>query len=307
MTDLAERGSFRKMPELRDQAKGRWRSILPLLGVPTLFLDGKQRPCPICGGKDRARFDDKEGYGTWICNNCGAGDGVKLAMLVNGMGFQDVAEKVRELLPEATFAPSKPARDDERCKRNMRDIWSASTPIAGTMAEAYLRSRGLEPPYPPVLRFIPKMRATKHDAGFLPAMIAKVDDGAGQGVNLHRTFLDKGKKAYRAMMPGTLPPGCGIRLGPIGATLAVAEGIETALSVSARFGVACWSLISAHNLGKWEPPPGVGQVDIYGDNDASYTGQAYSYGLAHRLVTRPSPIVARVIIPETVGTDWADA
>lgn len=306
MTDLAQRGSFRKMPELREQAKGRWRSILPLLGVPTTFLDGKQRACPMCGGKDRARFDDKEGFGTWICNQCGAGDGVKLAMLITGMSFPDTANRVRELLPEATFVASKPARDDEKCKRDMREVWSASVPITGTLAEAYLRSRGIEPPYPAVLRFMPRMRATKHELEYLPAMIAKVDDADGHGTNIHRTFLHDGDKAYRAMMPGPLPAGCAIRLGPIAPTLGVAEGIETALSVSRRFGVPCWSLISANNLGKWEPPPEVTQANIYGDNDASYTGHSYSYSLAHRLVTKPTPIKAQVFIPETVGTDWAD-
>ncbi|NYY79755.1 hypothetical protein DMH17_06695 [Raoultella planticola] len=32
----------------------------------------------MCGGADRFRFDDKEGRGTWFCNQCGAGDGLKL-------------------------------------------------------------------------------------------------------------------------------------------------------------------------------------------------------------------------------------
>ena len=45
-------------------ASGRWHGILTALGVPQEFLTGKHGPCPICGGKDRFRFDNKNGRGT---------------------------------------------------------------------------------------------------------------------------------------------------------------------------------------------------------------------------------------------------
>jgi putative DNA primase/helicase len=44
-----------------DAARGRWREILPPLGIPLKFLNGKHQPCPACGGRDRARFDDRRG------------------------------------------------------------------------------------------------------------------------------------------------------------------------------------------------------------------------------------------------------
>lgn len=31
-------------------------------------LENKHGPCPICHGKDRYRFDDLEGKGTFYCN-----------------------------------------------------------------------------------------------------------------------------------------------------------------------------------------------------------------------------------------------
>ena len=49
---------------LGNRAEGRWRAILPRVGIPPGFLSGKHQPCPMCGGKDRARFDDKGGRGT---------------------------------------------------------------------------------------------------------------------------------------------------------------------------------------------------------------------------------------------------
>jgi putative DNA primase/helicase len=293
-------------PELRDQARGRWRSILPKLGVAAKALDGKQHPCPVCAGKDRFRFDDLEGNGTWFCNQCGAGNGMSLARAVTGLPFAEMAAKVREMLPDATFAPSKPARDDAKCKDAMREVWARSVPIAGTMAESYLRSRGLSGPWPAHLRFVDHLRATKHEARFLPAMVAKVSDKFGQGVNIHRTFLVDGRKAYRAMMPGAVPDGAAIRLTGSNPHLGIAEGIETALHAARKFGTPCWAAIDANHLEKWEPPTGVEQVSIFGDHDESYTGQAAAFVLAKRLTNRREPITSSVILPPRVGTDWAD-
>ncbi len=48
----------------------------------------------MCGGSDRFRFDDKEGRGTWFCNQCGAGDGLKLVEKVFGVSASEAAGKV---------------------------------------------------------------------------------------------------------------------------------------------------------------------------------------------------------------------
>jgi putative DNA primase/helicase len=63
---------------LKDRAKGRWRNILPSLGIPSKALTNRHGPYPMCGGKDRFRFDDKGGRGTWFCSQCGGGDGIEL-------------------------------------------------------------------------------------------------------------------------------------------------------------------------------------------------------------------------------------
>ena len=70
--------------DVRTVAAGRWRSILSTLGMDDKALSGKHCACPMCGGKDRFRFDDKDGRGTFFCSGCGAGDGVKLAMGITG-------------------------------------------------------------------------------------------------------------------------------------------------------------------------------------------------------------------------------
>jgi putative DNA primase/helicase len=298
-----------RKPELRDQAQGRWRAVLPKLGVPAAFLDGKQRPCPVCGGKDRARFDDLDGHGTWICNQCGAGDGMSLAMKVAGLPFADMAKRIRELLPDAPIERAKPPRDETRCIAAMRELWSTAMPISGTMAEAYLRSRHAWTPEiarSPELRFIPRLRATMHPAGFLPALLARVTSINGRPVNIHRTFLEDGAKAYRAMMPGSLPEGCAIRLMPATARMGVAEGIETAVHATRRFRVPVWATISAGGMERWTPPPGTDHVHIFGDCDRGFAGQASAYILARKLSNQRQAIPCNVHIPDMPGTDWAD-
>ncbi|MFQ3386388.1 DNA primase, partial [Escherichia coli] len=73
-------------------ACGHWSRILPALGVKV--IKNRHQACPVCGGSDRFRFDDKEGRGTWFCNQCGAGDGLKLVEKVFGVNPSEAAQKV---------------------------------------------------------------------------------------------------------------------------------------------------------------------------------------------------------------------
>ncbi len=74
------------------QACGHWPRILPALGVKV--IKNRHQSCPVCGGSDRFRFDDKEGRGTWFCNQCGAGDGLKLVEKVFSVSASEAAGKV---------------------------------------------------------------------------------------------------------------------------------------------------------------------------------------------------------------------
>ncbi len=81
-------------PPLKDRARGRWLGILPALGIGESFLTGKHGPCPLCGGKDRWRWDNLEGRGTWICSKCGGGDGISLVMQKSGWEFREAARQI---------------------------------------------------------------------------------------------------------------------------------------------------------------------------------------------------------------------
>lgn len=103
-----------------DAARGRWREILPKLGIARKFLRGRQMPCPACGGKDRFRFTDKNRDGMYFCNQCGAGNGFTLLMKVHGWDWKTVMRRVDEVIgnkpgaPMATVVPPAPEWEPPR-------------------------------------------------------------------------------------------------------------------------------------------------------------------------------------------------
>jgi hypothetical protein len=67
---------------IKSAASVQWKEILSALGVDPATLKNHHGPCPGCGGKDRFRFDNLNGDGTFICSQGGlgeiAGDGFEL-------------------------------------------------------------------------------------------------------------------------------------------------------------------------------------------------------------------------------------
>lgn len=85
--------------QVRDAALGRWIDLLyPAFGITVPQKKNIHGPCPICGGKDRFRCDDKQGKGTWICNQCGAGDGFALIEKSRSMNYSEVLTEVGAVL-----------------------------------------------------------------------------------------------------------------------------------------------------------------------------------------------------------------
>ena len=293
-------------------ARGKWRGILMSLGVPENALRNKHGPCPLCGGEDRFRFDDSEGRGTWICNQCGAGDGMKLAMSYTGKTFSEVAPLIDGMVGNIKFETAKSERTPEQVRDTLRDTWRATREITpGDVAHRYLASRGLDGLiYPKALRFAEKLR--DGEGGIRPCMVAMVGlPGQEKFVSMHRTFLKpdgSGKaemEAPRKLMPGSIPDGACVMLSEFsGGSLGIAEGIETALAASALYDMPVWSALNATMLRKWIPPEGCDSVAVFGDNDKNYAGQAAAYGLGYILHGKVGEVT--VHIPEITGEDWSD-
>ena len=293
------------------RAQGRWHGLLPHLGVPVQFLDGRHRPCPICGGKDRARFDNKDGRGTFFCAQCGPGDGVGLVMKVNGWTFKEAAERIEMLVGDVAVVEPKPERSDDQKRRALRELWRRSKPIeAGDPAGLWLKNRvGMEKDFPSCLRFVERLRYEDDEPSYHPGMVALISGPDGRPLGLHRTYLtETGAKApveaVRRQMPGPRCLGASVQLCPPAASLGLSEGIETALAAAALFGMPVWATLNTTLMVEWVPPPEVKEVVVFGDNDAKFGGQKAAYTLAHRLAVKG--LTVRVEFPEDAGEDWND-
>jgi len=295
---------------LKDRAQGRWSGILPALGIGESFLTGKHGPCPLCGGKDRWRWDNLEGRGTWICSQCGAGDGIALVMQRYGWEFREAAKQIETVIGSAPADAPKREQSDRDKRDAMNRLWRLSKTVeTNDPAGRFLIRRVGLTSFPSCLRTAYNVRYQSDCPSFHPAMIAAVTGPDGAPSILHRTYLTfDGRKAPviepRRLMPGTFAKGAAIRLAPAADVLGIAEGIETALSASVLFGVPCWAAVSAGMLSAWQPPAEAKRIIIFGDNDANHVGQAAAYGLARRLGSDER--VVEVQIPAEVGADWND-
>ena len=130
--------------ELMETANGKWPSILLSLGCTEKQMSGKHAPCPMCKGKDRFLMIELGGRAKLICNQCGSGDGMNLACMVLNMPFADVANKIRPLIPGASFSehPKKPNKGDMKQRTTkLMNIWRGAKDK--DIVEQYFRSRGL--------------------------------------------------------------------------------------------------------------------------------------------------------------------
>ena len=168
--------------------------------------------------------------------------------------------------------------------------WRNAQPAAGSLVETYMQSRGITLPPPASIRFLPRQR-NWNDGGTYPAMISLVQRVPGDedhaalecGVPLidagaHFTFLQgrepdgpvvKAPTDACKLTLGQLRHG-GVWLTPvetIGEQLAVAEGIETALSVMQITKLPTVAALSAAGMRSLRWLPQVRRLWIAADND----------------------------------------
>lgn len=300
--------------QLSDLARGRWREILPLLGVSVQYLTNRHGPCPMCGGKDRFRWDDKDRNGTFYCNKCGAGNGWTLARKFNGWDAAETSKAIEEIVgsrPMALLPAEKPQQG--LLPSVTRLIEEATDP---SVVSAYLSRRGLTATSA-VLRGHPRCPYFVEDKtrkgkwrtlGHFPTVLAPVSNEKGEIIGVQRVYdaeVDEHKKILGDLKGGI------VRLDEPTDELGVCEGFETGLAARQLFGIPIWAALTAGNLAEFQPPPGIQQLHIFADADVNSVGQAAAYSLAVRVnrwnaqhKTGAEPV--KVNLPPDLGTDWLD-
>ena len=259
-------------------------------------------PCPVCGGTDRFAINIKKQL--FHCRKCGGqgGGAIDLVMFVAGVSFIRAVEILTGYRPEPVvakpveYAKASTTTEQDEAEQHRRAawLWSQRRPIAGTLAERYLRSRHITCPLPPTLAFLPP------SGDYPPSMIAayalpnEIEPGLlgapriVRSVHVTRLLLDgsgreRGKAAKKTI---GRPLGNPIVLAPVNdaLTLTITEGIEDALSVFQATGLGAWAAGSAPYMLSIEVPDYIDAITIIADADEA--GQRGAIGLAQRLHQR---------------------
>jgi putative DNA primase/helicase len=229
--------------------------------------------CPACGRGERDKTlgitIDTGGNGVAHCFRCGIVETYR-------EGGARVTPPPRKARIRATSALAK----HEALSDYGRELWDVCGPLSGVAAE-YLKARCcLIPPVDGDLRWHSSL---KHPSGYIgPALVALVTNTiTGEPMSLHKTWIGAdGRKADvdppRLLLAGHTKQGGVIRLWPneaVTSGLAVAEGIETALSLAWGY-APVWAVIDAGNLKALPVLPGIETLVIGADNDAAGTAAA---------------------------------
>lgn len=324
---------------IKRSAVGQWVDILAAAGIPRDALSKRHKPCPCCGGSDRFSFKDRDGRGTYVCNQCRpqGGDGFHLlaawlnADFVQAMRFVADHLRIGPAAGAGNPAIAAPARapaasaergpDVEKLKRAARRIsalWREAGPItAACPVGRYLDRRGLRlDRYPVALRYHPALAYYQPSEdgtapvklGEYPAMLTAIQQPGGKCIALHQTYLtpDGNKADVPSVKKWTSTSGtargAAIRLYAPDTRLAITEGIETALAVHQANGWPVWAAVSAWGLEHIDLPPGVQSVLIAADHDDA--GIRAAEALAGRLSNEGRAV--RLLLPSVQGADWLD-
>ncbi len=259
-------------------ATGHWPVILPALGI-ALQPNGKPQPCPTCGGKDRFRFDNQDGRGTWFCNQCGAGDGLNLVEKALSLSTRAAAEQVAALMgnsasalppaAESGHSPQDKAEAQRKAARQAQALVAAAQPQTGN---AYLSAKGWPEVDTLTLHGQPlRVGGITFQPGDL---LLPLHNAGGEVVNVQLINASGDK---RMLAGGQVKAACHTLSGPDNAVIWLTEGYATGLTVHRLTGETVCVALSANNLAAVAEQLRSHYPDarllLAADNDSSGTGQ----------------------------------
>jgi putative DNA primase/helicase len=310
-------------------ASGRWSEILEALAaLHPEQLSNRHQPCPICGGRDRYRFDDRDGSGSWFCNQCGgkdhmggAGSGMDLLMRIRHWSFRQACEEVERYLGlvselDAPHRPKASASSNGSCGKPAAAS-AAGLPGHGGRAWRQPELPPADAPPPALEQGAIAQWCYRDPAGAQLFWIQRLCGGrSGRKAFLHRVWLDGGwhrpsrRDPFSCEWPAPRPlyglPGLSERPD---APVLVVEGEGTADAAALLFPqhvVISWpNGTNATAKADWSPLAGR-SVTLWPDADAP--GRKAMQRLAPLLAEQVC-LVQLVEPPATVpeGWDLADA
>jgi putative DNA primase/helicase len=294
LNDVADLSQRWDLAEIRRRLAETAREWLPeLFPNARKSSDGKTLRCADLSGR-RARGEGScvihlvGRFAGWGFDHATGESAGPIDMIYHGTGLTDARlfeEAARRARMDRSPPPPRPIEQRPDHGREIARILEGCRPLVGTAAENYLRARGLEPPDTPDLLFHPDLTDFETRRGW-SGMVAIARDGAGEPTGgIHRTYLlDDGsaKAPPGKKMLGPIAGGA-VRLAsfPEDGHVGVAEGIETALSAHAIFGVPTVAALSADGMRRWQWPAGTTRVTIFAD--AGHAGMQAAATLADRL------------------------
>jgi|GEM_PF-694344 len=216
-------------------------------------------------------------------------------------------------------APANPFRtgrtdtgDKDRADRRRLalKIWDTSKPAEDSPVSLYLRGgRAIDVDLiPDCLRFHPRL---KYEAGrYYSAMVAAVQDAAGEVVAVHRTFLEEDRSGVFLKADVETPKkalgsvaGGAVRLAEAwGETLCLTEGIEDALALFELTGCPTWAVIGTAGFCNVVLPDVVKRVVLCPDPDEA--GEKVIVPAAKWFASQGRDVMH---LRPPAGMDWCDA
>lgn len=304
--------SPRFVSDVAAAACGHWPDLLAAVGID-IPRRGKHGPCPACGGKDRFRLDDKTGRGTWICNQCGTGDGLDLVGKVTGKSAKEAAELVAPLVglsadgldpaDRERIHQQQHAKAEQERKRGEQQRQKAARRAAAIIRDCeqgntpYLERKGLGSHLGTVNRTLLREGGENYPAG---SLVIPLTNEAGELVNVQlighdgsKRYLTGGQKAeaFHRIEGGEL--------------VAVCEGYATGVSVNSAISSTVYCAMDAGNLqavaqiARRQNPEA--RILLCGDNDEGTEGNPGKTKAEQAAIA----VGGLVALPPVAG-DWND-
>jgi hypothetical protein len=198
---------------------------------------------------------------------------------------------------------SRPIPEPSPNQDHALEIWRRAQPATGTLAEAYLRGRGIAIPVPPTIRFHPGLKHA--DTGqHLPALIAATCNVDRKITGIQRIFLTfDGRRAPVNRPKMALGPlsGSAVRLAPTTDRVWLTEGVEDALALIQMMGEPAWATLGTSNFKSIKLPENIRQVILAPDGDEA--GQGVIQEAAIDLAGLGREVRAAKL---PAGKDWCD-